>query len=68
MPPPLREHLVAHIDEEESEHQAHLVRLLPALESFVAGLDSAPARTAPAPSQGLTVGSLVDKKPWYVAR
>jgi hypothetical protein len=67
MSEPLRQHLVAHIDEEESEHQAHLVRLLPALESFVANLDQPGAKPEDA-SPGLTVGNLVDKKPWYAAR
>jgi len=65
-----RAHLVAHIGEEEAEHQAHLARLLPALEGFAARLEgTAPAASrpfAPAPSSALTVGDLSSRRPWFV--
>jgi hypothetical protein len=58
-PAGLRESLLAHIGEEEAEHQAHLGRLIPALESLAAALD------APT-SAGFTVGALHEKRPWHV--
>jgi hypothetical protein len=74
----LREHLMTHIGEEETEHQAHLARLLPALEQLEQHL-GAPRPTKPAATETteapssessvtvnvLTVGSLVDKRPWF---
>ncbi len=65
----LKESLIAHIGEEEAEHQAHLARLLPALESYVQKLDSAPrspAASAANTGSGFTVGGLTDKRPWHV--
>jgi hypothetical protein len=68
--PALRDELVAHIAEEEGEHQAHLARLVPALESLASTLEgggSAPPvpPASLAPPGGLTVGSLVGERPWY---
>lgn len=75
--PGLREHLLTHIGAEEAEHQAHLARLLPVIESLQATLGggagaaeppaaAVPASAPPAPgTTGLTVGSLIDRRPWY---
>ena len=61
----LRDSLLVHIGEEEGEHQAHLGRLLPALEGLVARLESAKAGSpAPSSSPSLTVGDLSAKRPW----
>jgi len=54
----LRESLLTHIGEEEAEHQAHLARLLPALEEWITALGAGGAA-------GFTVGGLVDKRPWH---
>lgn len=69
---PLKESLIAHIGDEEAEHQAHLARLLPAIEAYVSKLSGAKSATAPAaaPSNGsgFTVGGLTDKRPWFVGQ
>ena len=76
----LKMSLIEHIGEEEAEHQAHLSRLLPALEAYVGKLTprdpiapSAPAAAAapgsPAatpPTPAFTVGGLTQKRPWHV--
>jgi hypothetical protein len=62
-PAGLRESLLAHIGEEEAEHQAHLGRLIPALEALAASLDA--PLDAPV-SAGFTVGALHEKRPWHV--
>ena len=74
----LKTSLIEHIGEEEAEHQAHLARLLPALEAYVskltpgdpiaAALAAAPASPAAAapPAPAFTVGGLTSKRPWHV--
>jgi hypothetical protein len=49
----MRQHLVAHIREEETEHQQHLARLIPALEGLVGRLGGpAPQATKPEAKPG----------------
>jgi hypothetical protein len=62
----LRQSLIAHIGDEEAEHQAHLARLLPAIEDFERRFTNAtPARTEASVEDRFTVGNLTAKRPWH---